>query len=574
MKWVNDIKVSYKILILVIIAAVGMAAIGYRGYSMIENSRNGLEIMYQKNMQQLYHIGEAKYMMRDMQTRAVLALAADPADMARFQELKEDSAKLKGSFDENWSKYEAAASDMPDAKAKSAEVRTAWKNLCDTMDRIIGLCAEGDQRGAAALYKSKGGSATTEVRKPLEALQEEAQAHAEGIFQTIDADSGAAALSMLIMSVLALALLCVGSLWISREITSPLYTMMGICSRLRDGDFRKNDERIVRGDEFGQMAEVIFSMRETLSKLMEQTNHSSEQLAAASEELTASAGQSADASNQVAQSVTDAAGAVTEQQSAVGTSMEAIKRAASSVNSIRERADSVAEQSETASKHAVSGGRAIDDSVAQIRSAERTVQESAAVVDKLGARSQEIGQIVEAISGIAEQTNLLALNAAIEAARAGENGRGFAVVAEEVRKLAEQSGEAARKIAELIGGIQADTQNAVNSMQEGCDAVAEGAKSVDSLKEVFDQIRQLVEAVTQEVNKMADAIQVVAEDTDRIAEQVDTIDQQGARVSDEMQTVSAATQQQSASATEIATASNSLSQLATELQTSLKRFRF
>ncbi len=574
MKWMNDIKVAYKILILVVIAALGMLAIGYRGYSMIGNSRDGLEIMYQKNMQQLYHIGEAKYMMRDMQTRAILALAADPADKSRFQELKEDSAKLKVSFEENWKMYEAAASDMPNTKEKSDNVRKAWKNLCDTMDEIIGMCAAEDQPGAALLYKSKGGQATTDVRKPLEALQEEAQTHAEGIYQTIDSDSSAAAISMLVMSVVALLVLCVASLWISKEIINPLDAMMSICSRLRDGDFRQTGEQIARGDEFGKMADVIFAMRTTLNELMTQTNHSSEQLAAASEELTASAGQSADAANQVAQSVTDAAGAVVEQQTAVSNSMEAIKRAASSVDSIRTKASHVAEQSTTASKFAASGEQAIGTSVAQIRSAERTVQDSAAVVDKLGARSEEIGQIVEAISGIAEQTNLLALNAAIEAARAGEHGRGFAVVAEEVRKLAEQSGEAARKIADLIGSIQNDTQDAVNSMQSGCTAVAEGAQSVDSLKEVFEQIRQLVEAVTQEINRMAEAVKIVAEDTDHIAEQVDTIAQQGTRVSDEMQTVSAATEQQSASATEIATASNSLSNLATELQTSLNRFRF
>ena len=85
----------------------------------------------------------------------------------------------------------------------------------------------------------------------------------------------------------------------------------------------------------------------------------------------------------------------------------------------------------------------------------------------LGDRSQEVGQIVDTISGIAGQTNLLALNAAIEAARAGEQGRGFAVVAEEVRKLAEQSQEAAKHIADLISHIQADTEDAVQAMQEG-----------------------------------------------------------------------------------------------------------
>ncbi|MBP8599009.1 MAG: hypothetical protein KBI24_07325 [Selenomonas sp.] len=160
----------------------------------------------------------------------------------------------------------------------------------------------------------------------------------------------------------------------------------------------------------------------------------------------------------------------------------------------------------------------IQASVAQIRSVESTVGESAKIVDKLGKRSQEIGQIVETISGIAGQTNLLALNAAIEAARAGEHGRGFAVVAEEVRKLAEQSQDAAQQ--------------------------------------------------------MAAEIKTVADDAVRIETEVAQIETNGGQVADEMQSVSAATEEQSASAGEIASASDSLAQLAQDLQGSLRKFQF
>ena len=90
------------------------------------------------------------------------------------------------------------------------------------------------------------------------------------------------------------------------------------------------------------------------------------------------------------------------------------------------------------------------------------VGESSNVIMELDDKSKQIEEIVSLITSIADQTNLLALNAAIEAARAGEHGRGFAVVADEVRKLTEDSGNAAKEIAKLINYIQTGTQNAVS----------------------------------------------------------------------------------------------------------------
>ena len=210
----------------------------------------------------------------------------------------------------------------------------------------------------------------------------------------------------------------------------------------------------------------------------------------------------------------------------------------------------------------------------QIKSVETTVESSAAIVDKLGERSKEIGQIVESISAIADQTNLLALNAAIEAARAGEAGRGFSVVAEEVRKLAEQSGEAAQNISTLIAGIQADTDSAVSAMKEGREKVTTGAKAVEGLHDTFDKITQDVMRITTEITNIAASVKGVSESSQNIAEGIAEVDQQGQQVSDEMRNVSAATQEQSASAQEIASASDSLAHLAQELQETLAQFKF
>jgi methyl-accepting chemotaxis protein len=207
-------------------------------------------------------------------------------------------------------------------------------------------------------------------------------------------------------------------------------------------------------------------------------------------------------------------------------------------------------------------------------SVEEIVNDSAATVDKLGQSSQEIGQIVETISGIAEQTNLLALNAAIEAARAGEHGRGFAVVADEVRKLAEASQTAAQQITSLIAGIQKDTSDAVNSMKKGSTAVREGTSSVEQLRDAFQAIRNASNIVVESAQRMIGDLQTVAADASTIGEKSASISSKGRQVAEEMESVSAASEEQSASAGEIASASKALAELAQTLQNPLHKFQY
>ena len=446
-----------------------------------------------------------------------------------------------------------------------ADIQNAWKAFDASINRVVDLQASGDEAGAAAYYSKDTAQKTTDLRTALEKEQGRVRDAAEATYQDVEAQSSRASMLMLIYCLIALALLVIFTIWISREITTPLHHMMDACRRLGDGDFRLTEQKVVRGDEFGDMANVIINMRDSLNSLMHKTHDTAEQIAAASEELTASSEQSAQASNQVAQSVTDAAGAVAEQQGAVDSSSEAVGQIGGSVDDIRTQSGEAAKRAEAATQYAAAGAQEVGGSIEKIQSAAKNVAESAAIVDKLGARSKEIGTIVETISGIAEQTNLLSLNAAIEAARAGEHGRGFAVVADE---------EAAQRIAELIMAIQKDTDAAVASMQTGREAVENGATSVDALREVFGQIQSLVEEVTKQVEAVNVSVQSADDDAQNITSQVQTISDQGHRVSDEMQTVSAATEEQSASASEIATASGSLAKLAQDLQASLGKFQF
>ena len=374
-----------------------------------------------------------------------------------------------------------------------------------------------------------------------------------------------------IVIVLILASLII--VWFARQIARPIILLEGAANKIAGGDLSQNNLNISSNDEIGRLAKSFEQMAQNVRGLIKQIHSNAEQLAASSEELTASAEQSAQASNQVAISMTEVAAGANAQLAAATDTSAVVEEMSAGIEQIAANANLVSGQSEQAAGKAKNGGAAVDKAVSQMGQIEHTVNTSAEVVAKLGERSKEIGQIVDAISGIAGQTNLLALNAAIEAARAGEQGRGFAVVAEEVRKLAEQSEEAAKKIASLIGEIQTDTDKAVEAMTNGTREVKTGAEVVNAAGVAFREIADLVTEVSDQVKQMSAAIQQMATGSQQIVGSVKKIDELSKKSAGEAQSVSAATEEQLASMEEISTSSRALATLAQELQTAVAKFR-
>ncbi len=149
-----------------------------------------------------------------------------------------------------------------------------------------------------------------------------------------------------------------------------------------------------------------------------------------------------------------------------------------------------------------------------------TAAESARIVQTLGNRSKEIGNIIGTISDIADQTNLLALNAAIEAARAGEHGRGFAVVADEVRKLAEQTTTATKEIEQTIGSIRTEVEKAITAMDDTASKVKSGVALANESGKALDHIVTGVTGLQGMIQQIASATEEMSATTDEIAKDI------------------------------------------------------
>ena len=575
MNFIKDINVRYKLALIGVVAFFATVFVGVLGFYYLREAQHDMEELYSEHTMDVFYCARVRHDTRLAQLQAALQpFTEDPAiRQGRVTKYKANIAEAE----EYMQKYEQLNANHPKRAEQAAKVRGDFDKFKVNSEKLMTMqVTDADSRHAAmAYYEKEVMPLSVRMGDELGEVQKLNLEQASKSLENSETDMASAIRNMTITCVAIIIILTVFIVFITRQITGPLALVIRVCEKLSTGDFRNDNllGAVSRNDEFGSMEIAVRDMRKTVNNLIQKVINSTEQLAASSQELTATAHQCALASEQVAQRVSSSASAVIEQQSDVEMAMESIDNTMHSIDNLNHTASDVTSNVLDSHKQAQEGSDAIEDAVNKIVSVEEIVNSSSMTVDKLGKRSQEIGQIVEAISGIADQTNLLALNAAIEAARAGEHGRGFAVVADEVRKLAEESQNSAKRIADLISAIQSDTIDAVDSMQKGNIAVKEGTASVGQLKESFNRILEASDAVAEKAKGMSDDLKVVSGDTENVRTRSNKISENSRQVATDMESVSAAAQEQSAAAEEIASASEALSQLAHSLQTAVGKFK-
>jgi methyl-accepting chemotaxis protein len=340
-------------------------------------------------------------------------------------------------------------------------------------------------------------------------------------------------------------------------------------------------------DEIGQVAqatniirnrvvEALEAYNETavrLSGVIGQVSGSAGELSAASQQMASTSEESGRATGEIAQAVSGIAQGAERQVQMVEEARRAAEEVGRAVTEAATAAQETAELAHSARGLAQDGVASAEKANDAMRAVRDSSQEVSDTITELAAKSEQIGEIVQTITGIAGQTNLLALNAAIEAARAGEQGRGFAVVAEEVRKLAEDSQRAAHEISTLVHVIQTDTSRAVEVVQDGAERTQEGTVVVEQTREAFMRIGQAVDDMTARVEQVAAVSEEIAASAETVQVTISGVAAVAEESSAATEQASASTEQTSASAQEIAASAQQLSANAETLNQLVSQFK-
>ena len=499
-------------MIILLVGCFSVAIVGVLGLLGMKSADEGIESLYKINIFNVMQIDKIMGLMRDNRIQLLLSLQHDPEmpeivklhDHALDQHLNAAEKNLE-EINSIWKEYISKPASPEEKKMADdfAIKRDEFVNdgLKPTREAILA----GRYHEATEITITKINPLFRTANESVQKILELEKSQAKKALS--DAESHFKSTMMLVISAIVVSVLLsvIFGIMVIRSVSTAANALIQASDAMAHGDLTRRVGLTSR-DELGTIGNSFDAMAESFSTIVGK-------IALTAADLTYSA---ANVHNNSAE-MAIGADSVASQAGTVATAGEEM---AATSGDIARNCQMAADGARLVTDEAMKGSSIIQESIQVMGHIAERVSATAATVDTLGQRSDQIGQIIGTIEDIADQTNLLALNAAIEAARAGEQGRGFAVVADEVRALAERTTKATREIGEMIKAIQNETRHAVTAMKEGVNEVERGTQEAGRSGDAMNTILEQINNLSMQVNQIATAAEEQTATTSEISKNI------------------------------------------------------